>query len=287
MDLSIIIINYKTKQVTADCLASIKKSKDKLNKEVIVVDNGSADGSIDYLKIIIPWAKVYDSGGNLGFAGGNNFGFRRSGGKYIWLLNSDTIIKSNTIDTLMKMAVKQNSSIASCRLLNRDGSIQPQGGYLPDLWRLASWMLFIDDLPIVSTFFPAYHVNRKRYFRKNQHPGWLAGTALLIRRDVYQKLKGLDDRIFMYGEDVEFCLRAKKFGWNPDYFSRPALIHFGQASGSSRGAILGEYKGLKYIYQKHYSHWQYSWLQLLLKTGAVLRRVIFRNAIYDEAFKLA
>ena len=287
MDLSIIIINYKTKRVTADCLASIKKSKDKLNKEVIVVDNGSADGSIDYLKKRFPRAKVYDSGGNLGFAGGNNFGFRRSGGKYIWLLNSDTILKSNTIDTLMKMAVKQNSMIASCRLLNPDGSIQPQGGYLPDLWRLACWMLFIDDLPVISSFFPAYHINRRSFFRQDRHPGWLAGTALLIRRDVYQKLKGLDAKIFMYGEDVEFCLRANQLGYRVDYFSQPALTHLGQASGSSRGALLGEYEGLKYIFQKHNSHWQYSWLQLLLKTGAALRRVIFRNAIYDEAFKLA
>jgi len=287
MDLSIIIINYKTKQVTADCLASISKSKDKLNKEVVVVDNGSADGSIDYLKKRFPWVKFYDSGGNLGFAGGNNFGFRRSSGKYIWLLNSDTILKSNTIDTLMKMAVKQNSSIASCRLLNSDGSVQPQGGYLPDLWRVKAWMLFIDDLPLISWFFPAYHVNCISYFKKNRHPGWLAGTAMLISRDVYRKLKGLDVKIFMYGEDVEFCLRANQLGYRVDYFSRPALTHLGQASGSSRGAILGEYKGLKYIYQKHYSHWQYSWLRLLLKTGAFLRKIIFRNKIYDEAFKLA
>ena len=287
MDLSIIIINYKTKAVTAACLASISKSKDKLNKEVIVVDNGSADGSIDYLKKRFSGVKVYDSGTNLGFAGGNNFGFRRSSGKYVWLLNSDTILKSNTIDTLMKMAVKQNSAIASCRLLNPDGSIQPQGGYLPALWRLKAWMLFIDDLPLISSFFPAYHVNRNSYFKKDQHPGWLAGTALLIRRDVYQKLKGLDDQIFMYGEDVEFCLRAKKLGFKVEYFSRPALTHLGQASGSSRGAILGEYKGLKYIYQKHFARWQYVRLRVLLKTGAILRRIIFGNQIYGEAFKLA
>ena len=148
-------------------------------------------------------------------------------------------------------------------------------------------MLFFDDLPLISSFFPAYHVNRANYFKKDQHPGWLAGTALLIRRDVYQKLKGLDEKIFMYAEDVEFCLRAKKLGFKPDYFSRPRLTHLGQASGSSRGALLGEYKGLKYIYQKHYSATQYFLLRVLLKTGALLRRVFFDNKIYDEAFTLA
>lgn len=287
MDLSIIIINYKTKQVTADCLRTIEKSTDKLTKELILVDNGSADGSIEYLKKKFPWAKEYDAGGNLGFAAGNNFGFKKSRGKYVWLLNSDTLLKTTTIQKLYDAALKNNSAIASCRLLNRDGTIQPQGGYLPDLWRLACWMLFIDDLPLVSSFFPAYHVNRKSYFKRDQHPGWLAGTALLIRTDVYQQLKGLDDKIFMYAEDVEFCLRVKKLGLIPDYFSEPQLTHLGQASGSSRGAILGEYKGLKYIYQKHQSRWQYLLLRVLLKTGAFLRRLIFRNAIYDEAFKLA
>lgn len=287
MDLSIIIINFKTKSVTADCLNSIKRSNDKLTKEVIVVDNGSGDGSIEYLRQKFPWVRVYDGGGNLGFAGGNNFGFKKSTGKYIWLLNSDTLLQKETISTLMKKAMKNNSAIASCRLLNRNGSIQPQGGYLPDLWRLAYWMLFIDDLPLISSFFPAYHVNRKSFFKQDRRPGWLAGTALLIRRDVYQKLKGLDDKIFMYGEDVEFCLRAKRLGWIPDYFTQPKVTHLGQASGSSRGAILGEYKGLKYIYQKYFSRSRQLILKILLKLGAVLRVIILRNKIYAEAFKLA
>lgn len=286
MDLSIIVINYKTKQVTADCLKSIKRSGDKVNKEVIVVDNGSADGSVEYLKRRFPWAKVYDSGANLGFAKGNNFGFKRSRGKYIWLLNSDTVLQKTTIQKLYEKALANNSAIASCRLLNTDGSIQPQGGYLPDLWRLACWMLLIDDLPIISRFFPAYHVNRKSYFKKDRHSQWLAGTALLIRRDVYEKLDGLDEKIFMYGEDVEFCLRANRLRLKPDYFAAPALTHLGQASGSSRGAILGEYQGLKYIYQKHFALWQCRLLRLLLKTGAVLRRIVFRNKIYEEAFQL-
>ncbi len=122
---------------------------------------------------------------------------------------------------------------------------------------------------------------------QDQRPGWLAGTALLIKREIYDQLHGLDDHIFMYGEDVEFCLRAKAEGIEVDYFQAPKLIHLGQASGSSRAAILGEYKGLKYIYQKHQPAWQYFCLRLLLKVGALLRLIIFRNPIYAEAFKLA
>ncbi len=287
MDLSIIIINYKTKKITANCLETIKKSQDKLKKEVIVIDNGSEDGSVEYLKQKFPQYQVYSSGANIGFAQGNNFGVDRAKGEYVWLLNSDTLIKSNTISTLMECVKSNDSQIASCQLLNSDGSIQPQGGYLPDLWRLALWMLFIDDLPLMKSLIKPYHQNLKSFFQADQHPGWLGGTALLIRRDIYERLNGLDKNIFMYGEDVEFCLRAKQHGIKVDYFNQPQLTHLGQGSGTSRGAILGEYKGLKYIYQKHKQAWQYFALRLLLKVGALLRLIIFRNKIYAEAFRLA
>ena len=295
MDLSIIIVNYKTKAITADCLRSIQFSSDKLKKEVIVVDNGSNDGSIEYLKKRFPWAKVYSSGGNLGFAKGNNFGEKLSSGKYVWLLNSDTILKKTTIQTLYDLALENNSQIASCRLLNKDGSVQPQGGYLPRLYRLTAWMWFIDDLPIIKNLIKPYQQRNLDYFKSDQHPGWLGGTALLVKREIYHKMKGLDRNIFMYGEDVEFCLRASHLKIKLDYFSKPSLIHLGQASGSSRGAVLGEFKGLKYLYKKHYPFYKTIILRFLLKTGALLRVLIFgiilkdatRKQIYEESFKLA
>ncbi|MEA3355211.1 MAG: glycosyltransferase family 2 protein [Patescibacteria group bacterium] len=295
MDLSIIIINYKTKKITSDCLKTIKNSTDKLKKEVILVDNGSEDGSINYLKKKHPWVKVYSSGGNLGFAKGNNFGFKKSKGKYIWLLNSDTLLKKNTIRQLYDLVLANNSDIASCQLLNSDGSIQPQGGFLPNLYRLTAWMLFIDDLPIINWFFKPYQQRNITFFKKDQHPGWLGGTALIIKQEVYKKLDGLDHKIFMYGEDVDFCLRASQNNIKLDYFSKPKLIHLGQASGSSKGAILGEFKGLKYLYKKHYSSCKYFILRGLLKIGAFLRIIIFgfifknktKKEIYQKALNLA
>jgi GT2 family glycosyltransferase len=295
MDLSIIVVNYKTKKITADCLRSIRASTDTLKKEVIVVDNGSEDGSIEYLKKRFTWAKVYSSGGNLGFARGNNFGVTKAKGKYVWLLNSDTILSITTIQTLFDLALMNNSQIASCRLKNKDGSTQPQGGYLPRLSKLVAWMWFIDDLPILSKLINPYQQRNLEFYKADQHPGWLGGTALLIKRDLYQKMNGLDKKIFMYGEDVEFCLRASHLKIKLDYFHKPSLVHLGQASGSSRGAVLGEFKGLKYIYQKHYPTHKTLLLRFLLITGALLRIIIFgiilkdklRKTIYEEALKLA
>lgn len=287
MDLSIIIVNYKTKKITTDCLESIKKSTDKITKEVIVVDNGSNDGSIEYLAKKFPQYQVYSSGGNVGFAQGNNFGVAKAKGKYVWLLNSDTILEKNTIDTLMKAVKTNNSLIASCRILNPNHTIQPQGGYLPTLGKVALWMLFIDDLPIINRLIKPYHQNLKSYFLSDQSPEWLAGTALLIQRDLYLKMQGLDKNIFMYAEDVDFCWRAKLKNIVVHYYCQPKLIHLGQASGSSQGAILGEYKGLKYLYQKHQPYWQYLVLRLLLKVGALLRLILLRRKIYAQAYQLA
>ena len=295
MNLSIIIVNYKTKKITADCLRSIKASTDKLKKEVIVVDNDSDDGSVQYLKKRFPKVKIYSSGGNVGFARGNNFGVKKAKGKYVWLLNSDTILKKTTTQTLYDLALQNNSKIASCKLLNKDNSIQPQGGYLPRLIRLLAWMWFIDDLPFLKSTLKPYQQQNIDYFKSDQHPGWLGGTALLVDRELYQSMKGLDPKIFMYGEDVEFCLRASHQKIKLDYFSKPKLVHLGQASGSSRGAVLGEFKGLKYIYQKHYPTYKTLILRFLLFTGALLRILVFgimlkddtRKKIYEEALKLA
>lgn len=295
MDLSIIVLNYKTKEITADCLQSIKDSKDSYKKEVIVVDNESGDGSVEYLQKKFPEYTVFGSGKNGGFAYGNNIGAKKAKGTYVWLLNSDTILQKNTIQLLLDEAIKNNSAVATCTLLNKDGSIQPQGGALPTLGNLAAWMTFFDDIPLLGKMVNPYQQRSIAYYQKNQHPGWVGGTALLVKRTAWEKLGGLDQEIFMYGEDTDFCIRAHKAGYSIDYFAAPKLVHLGQASGSSKGAVLGEYKGLKYVFKKHYAPGDMRVLRILLKIGALLRIILFgmiardeiRKNIYREAFSLA
>ncbi|MFC1653811.1 glycosyltransferase family 2 protein [Patescibacteria group bacterium] len=295
MDLSIISINYKTKEITSDTLETIEKSNDKYKKEVIVVDADSQDGSVEHLKKKFPKYNIIDARVNGGFSFGNNLGAKKAKGKYVWLLNSDTLLEKNTIQLLMDQSVKNDSDIASCKLLNKDKTIQQQGGNLPTLCNLSAWMFFIDDIPLIKNLINPYQQRSINYYKKDQHPGWVGGTALLIKRKVYEELGGLDDGIFMYGEDTDFCYRAKKAGYVIDYFSTPKLIHLGQASGSSKGAVLGEFKGLKYFYKKHKPSWQMPILRLILKIGAALRVLLFgiilrdenRKSIYKEAFSLA
>jgi len=295
VDLSIIIVSFNTKKVLLSCLKTIYASRDRLKKEVIVVDNDSQDGSVKMVKKRFPQVKLVTAGKNLGFGRANNLGVNVQSGRYLWFLNSDTLLGKNTIGLLWQEAQKVKAQIASCRLLNPDGSIQPQGGFLPRLSRQVAWMLFVDDLPLLGRLVKPYQQRRISFFESDQRPGWLGGTALLVKASLFKKLGGFDEAIFMYAEDVDFCLRAQKLNISPYYFSRPSLTHLGQASGSSRGAVLGEYQGLKYVYKKHKPAWEYPALRWLLKIGAVLRVIIFgiilqdknKYEVYTQAFKLA
>lgn len=298
MDISILIVNYKTKDVTRDCLHSVFASKTDIKFEVIVVDNDSGDDSVDMIKKEFPQVILIESKENGGFAKANNLAAKRASGKYVWLLNSDTIVKSNTIQKLFDLAEKNNSYIASCKLLNRDGSLQPQGGALPTALNISTWMLNIDDVTFISNLIPPYQERRKTRFTNQDslslNFGWLGGTALLVRRDLYMGMGGLDENIFMYGEDTEFCLRALKGGISVHYFSSPSLTHLGQASGSSERSILGEFAGLKYIFKKHKSNLEYSWLRFMLKVGAFERFILYtlkgngkQRTTYAKAFTMA
>ncbi len=288
-DLSILIVNYNTKDITLNCLKTVFASKTKFAYEVILVDNDSTDGSVTAITKRYPKVKLIQNTTNDGFAVANNMGAKKAKGKYLWLLNSDTLIQPDTLDKLLNQANKYHAYIATCRLLNRDGSIQLQGGALPNLLNLTTWMLNLDSIPLIAKLIPPYQANRYSHTY-----GWVGGTAMLVRRDLYLSLDGLDKNIFMYGEDVEFCLRAKYGFISPQYFLEPKLIHLGQQSGSNEKSIIGEFLGLKYIYQKHYSSSQYRYLRVILKVGALLRRIIYalkgdikRRDTYAKAFSLA
>lgn len=291
MQLSTIIVNYNTKNLLRQTLRSIPQKQD---WEVIVVDNGSTDGSLDMLKKTFPQVKRIENRENLGFAKANNQGIKASSGSFILLLNSDTIVKPNAIQNLIAHLERNPSvGIASGQLLNPDGSIQPQGGYLPRLLNIVFWMVFLDDLPLIGKHLRPYHLNDKAAFTRERLIGWVGGTAMMIRREVFEKAGPLDEEIFMYAEDVEFCMRAQKEGFKASITPRAKIVHYGQQSsgGAPAAAWLGEYRGLQYIFQTHKPRWEYPVVRLLLKIGAILRMLLFgilqgRKDAY-EAYKKA
>ncbi len=282
MKLSIVIVSFNTKKLLLDCLESVYQTVGDLNLEVIVVDNASTDGSPQAIKDQFPQVKIIANPANTGFAKANNQGIKRAGGEYVILLNSDTVVKSNALRRLVKfMDAHPQVGIAAPQLLNPNGSIQPNGGFLPRLSNIMAWMLFIDDLPWVKPWFWSYQLRGNYHFRHNRSLGWVQGAAMLLRSSMLDQTGPLDENIFMYAEDVDICLRARKAGWQVMLVADAQVIHTGFQSGSPQKAILGEFQGLKYIFKKHKPAWELPILRLLLKTGALLRCFIFGTILRD------
>lgn len=292
-DLSIIIIHYKTLSTTLACLASIKQSDDTLKKEIVVVDNASGDNSINQIKKKYPEITTIINKTNLGFGVANNLAAKQARGEYLLFLNSDTLVKKDSLRLLVQQAKSHDANVASCKLLNPDGTLQPQGGALPTMASLLVWATGIDDVPLAHLLITSYQHRNPKYFSHDHRVGWIGGTAFLIRKNVFLEVGGFDPNIFMYGEDVELCYRLREAGYAIDYFSSPEVVHIGQASTSTKSSLMGEFIGLKYFINKHFSGFTKRVTLWQLRLAAQLRIIIFgivgnreRQKIYAEIFTL-
>ena len=295
MDLSVIIVNWNTKKLLEDCLTSIFKYTRGLDFEVIVVDNGSSDSSPAMVKKKFPQVKLIPNKDNLGFTKANNQGIKIAKGKYILLLNSDTYLIENSLSKLVKKAESLSSLGAlGPLLLSEDRSIQQSVGFFPHLLQIFWWMSFIDDLP-GGTILKPYHLDHDSFYQKNQEVDWVTAAAILVPKSVIDRVGPLDEKIFMYGEEVDWCYRIKQQGFKAYFSPVTQIVHIGRGSAGkiSTGAIIGEYKGVVYFYQKYKDKTSLQIAQLLLKIGALVRIVVFsllgRKELvrsYEEAVKL-
>lgn len=253
-----------------------------LSAEVIVVDNASSDLSAEtahsfpvpkkYAKV-----KLIASSTNLGFGKANNLAAAAAKGNYLLFLNSDALIRAGALRQMHQFLNQQPTvGIASCQLLNPDKTIQPQGGYLPRLSTVAIWAFFIDDLPAIQQIIPSYQLRRQSFFiGRPREIGWVGGTAMWVRRDAWMQLGGFDEKIFMYGEDVELCLRARRLGWKVMVNPQAHVVHLGSASGNGINWIAGEVKALRYLFLKHKPAWEMPLIRLILRFGMGLRWLFF------------
>lgn len=276
--LSIIIVSFNTKALTEQTIKSIFDSLVSLKKseiEILVIDNGSKDGSPSYLdKIFENKIKIIKNEENLGFAKANNLGVKLAEGKYVLLLNSDTIVQKSALENLLACIERSpNRGMVAASLLNKDGSYQPQGGALPNLWSVSSWWLW--PVPGIAPGSDHYQDPRPLGEVDFALRGWVGGTALLMKRSVYEAIGGLDERIFMYAEDVDLCKRIHRSGLKVGICGESKIVHLGSASSSSSRARLMELKGLIYLFKKYNSWLSLSILRLVLALGSVLRLFYF------------
>ena len=309
MLLSIIIVSYNTRALTLQTIASVEASLKKSPQladqtDIWVVDNKSTDDSVEKIKALTsknPRLHLIENTANLGFAAANNLAIEKSTGEYVLLLNSDTVVIDDALEQLVAEFTRRSTmnstaflertagkldrlGILTVELLNQDGTVQAQGGSFPSLLSLASHMLFLDDLPLIGRLLPStQHTGRntRHHHQQVYQQDWIGGTAMMIRRAVFAEVGLLDSNIFMYGEDIEFCMRAKFHHWDVAVLPTAHITHFGSASSSSKNAIIGELKGYVYIWAKHKPLWQKPLLKWILGTGILLRIILFGTMIRD------
>ena len=277
-DLSIIVISFKTREVTVNCLNSVIKHTHGLDYEIIVVDNASQDDSLKHLRELArrhSQIKIIDAGANLGFGKANNLAAQKAQGEYLLFLNSDTLVFDNAIKiSLDNLKKHPEIGVYSCRLLNADKTVQPSGGYFPTLGNVFAWQFFIDDLPFIGNLIKSFHPQIGSY-RKDKQMDWITGAFMLMPKSLYDQIGGFDERIFMYTEEMELCYRLRQLGYKTLYQASPSIIHLGGASGGSVFALTSEVKYIIYFWQKHKPSWQLPLLKFFLFIGSLLRLLIF------------
>lgn len=219
MKLSILIVNYNGKKYLGACLRSIKDNI-KIAHEVIVVDNASTDGSCEFLRQSFPDVKLIVSERNLGFAGGNNLGAAQATGELILLLNTDTVLINDINPAIELLERDQTIGVVGAMMLDGNEEYCLSAGYFPSLARLFRYSsLYIKNGYFKSGNFPQSLVD-------NYPVDWVAGSFMLIRLPLWNRLNGLDEGYFMYGEDVDFCRRVRDIGFVSSYCPAVRYIHY-------------------------------------------------------------
>lgn len=262
MDLSIIIVNYNTCRLTLDCLQSVYGSETAYQYEVFVVDNASVDGSVEAIGSEFPQVQLIANEENTGFAKANNQGMEIAKGRYVLLLNSDTIVQPDTLQTMVSlMDVRPDLGASGCKIILPDGSLDKacrRGFPTPSA---SFYYAFGFSRLFPNT--PRFNQYQLGYLDPNEaYPvDCLMGAFMLVRREVIRQIGGLDETFFMYGEDVDWCYRIKEAGWGIHYEPATYIVHYKGASSRRKPfKIIYEFHRAMWVFhRKHYKH-RYSWL---------------------------
>lgn len=230
MDLSIVIVNWNTRDMLRNCLSSIPPGNG-LQTEVIVIDNASSDGSQAMVAEEFPQVRLIQNDANLGFATATNQGLRVGSGRHLLLLNSDTLVLGNVLaESVRYMDAHPGVGMMGCKVLNEDGTTQMTCSLFPSFLNLMLQTLGLS------------HLKRPRWLRRYQMLDWardderevevISGCYLVARRTAVAQVGLLDESFFLYGEETDWCRRCAEAGWKLVFAPVGRIVHFG--SGSSR-----------------------------------------------------
>lgn len=261
MDLSIIIVSYNTRDLTIDCLNSVFDSDTEYTYEVFVVDNDSRDDSVPAIKELFPQVRLIENHANTGFAKANNQAMEIAHGRYILLLNSDTIVQPGTLQTMLAYMEEHPAvGVSGCKVILPDGSLDKacrRGFPTPSAsfyYAFGLSRLFPDN-----PRFNQYHLS---YLDPNDtYPvDCLVGAFMLLRQETIAQVGGLDETFFMYGEDIDWCYRIKQAGWEIHYHPATYIVHYKGASSRRKPMrIIYEFHRAMWVFHRKHFKRRYSW----------------------------
>ncbi|MEP7199553.1 MAG: glycosyltransferase family 2 protein [Chloroflexota bacterium] len=273
-EISFVIVSWNTRDLLQNCLASIVRAANAIAHEIIVVDNASSDDSAAMVTERFPRVNLIRNTQNLGFTKGVNQGLRASDGRFVFLLNSDVELLADTLPALLDVMQSQpRAGIAGCAHQRPDGTAVIAFYDDPTLWRELGRNLFLTD-------YIWFRLRRRQALRKHRAPtpvDWVMGAAMFARREMIQAIGLLDESVFMYGEEFDWCLRARRRGWRVYYVPTAHILHHENQSGArlyNTRRYSAVTRSLFYFYDKHYGVAQRRWLALLHVIGGLERVVL-------------
>lgn len=284
--LSVIVVNWNTRRFLERCLASLDETARGLDVETIVVDNGSADGSAAMVEERFPRVHLLRQSENLGFSKAVNLGLPSATGDLVLLLNSDTVLLPGTLEqSASRMEEDPSIDVLGCRLIGGDGGVQTSCGLFPSLHTLWWQSVFVLVLRVFGPGTVRWLSRRARTplmpvrdLVRIWDPGevrdvdWVSGAFLMTRRSVVERVGGLDESFWLFGEDMDWCWRVKRAGGRVVYFGRASIIHVGGGSTAAKlESDLRHYRASLRLYAKHRGRGQAIVYRTILAAAAAVR----------------
>lgn len=267
MEVSIIIINYNTKRMLADCLSSVYNYTQGIEFEVLVVDNASTDGSEQYIRSLFPQVKWINSGGNIGFGRANNLGAKYAMGKYLFLLNSDTLLLNNALKAFYSYAEShkdENLGVLGCWLCDNEGKPNNSFGEFPTPNSEIRYLLGKIGIKKQCNIEEGFDVD------------YVIGADMFIRRNVFEKFSGFDPNFFMYYEETDLQYRMAQKGYVRRIIDTPHIVHLEGGSFSEEGLTFNRFmmaqRSYNYYLRKHFHGFKYIYFKGIL---SLIRLTLF------------
>lgn len=270
MQLSIIILNYNVRYFLEQCVLSVQEAITSIDAEIIVVDNNSSDESVLMMKEKFPKVKLIENKENFGFPKGNNIGFRQAKGKYICILNPDTVVAEDTFLKILAFAERQNNlGIIGCKLI--DGT----GEFLPESKRgiPTPWVAFAKIFSLYKIFPKTKLFNQ--YYAQHLHQNEtgkvaiLVGAFMFLESKLYEDLNGFDEDCFMYADDIDLSYRALLLEKANFYFHETTVLHYkGESTIKDEQYMKRFQESMNFFYQKHFK--KSSFFTIFIKIGTFL-----------------